>query len=113
MTSARESRGSASVELMAIAPIAVLFLLVCTQLAGLFSQAVHDVAEAGAAADRAVRAWDAANAGRGSHRPCLEEMENVIVRAGGSPRRVGVRPFARSLPTTEEVRLVAQPICVP
>jgi hypothetical protein len=96
-----------------MAPMLALFLIVAVQLAGIFSQAVRDVAEADAEASRAVLAWDAASAGRGLARPCLERMPAHAVSAGGAPRRLGVGPFARAIAVPEEVRIVAEPICLP
>ena len=106
-----KDRGSASVEIMAMAPLAALLIVVALQLSQLFSHAVADVAGADAKAARAVRAWDAANSWSGFHRPCLEEMPEISFSSGGGPLAIGVGPFVRYAAVPQEVRVVAEPVC--
>jgi Flp pilus assembly protein TadG len=89
----RASAGSASVELMALAPILAAFVVAIFHAVGLFSAAMRDAADAAALASERVRAWDEQNAGRGFKRPCLEEIEGAA-----GPGEVLIAPEAICIP---------------
>lgn len=105
------SRGSAAVELAVVVPIAAFLLIVIVQFAALFTQAVHDVGVASAAASQAIRDWDAVNRASGFRRPCLEEMPTQAFRSENTPVAVGVGSWRRSIDVSQEVRLVAGTVC--
>lgn len=103
--------GFASIEFVAMAPIVAALILVIVQVSAVFTQSIADVAKADAAGDRAVREWDAAQAGRGLHRPCLEEMPVHSITEGGAPIGIGAGAWRRTVGVPQEVRLVSEPVC--
>ena len=109
----RRRRGSAAVELVAIAPMLALFLAIAVQLVVLFHRELAAVAAADASAARALRAWEEETRGAGSHRPCLEELSEQAFRGDAPATRIGVGSLSVSVGVPEEVHLVGQPVCVP
>lgn len=107
-----KNSGSAMIEFAAMAPLAALFLIIIVQFAALFTQAVHDVASAGAKATDAINEWSLSQAGSGFKRPCLEEITPKSFMYGGEPVKIGVGAWQRGIRVPQEVRIVAEPICV-
>ena len=106
-------RGSACIELMAMAPIAALFILIIIQFSVLFSDVVGDVAQANAKATRALREWEMANAQHGFARPCLERMKSTAFSSDSRTRRIGAGEFLYEFTAPQEVEVVSSAICVP
>lgn len=113
LVSDKKEIGSASVELVAAVPIVVLFILIAFQLAQVFSHAALGVADANAAAETALRAWEEGNAGAGLMRPCIENMENTLFGSPATQFRIGMGSLSKTIDTRQEVRVVQDPICAP
>lgn len=109
----KNNRGTASIELVAMAPLVALFIIIGAQLAALFSHAIHNVAEADAMAENAVLEWDVSHDGKGLDRPCIEKMQEHVFKSPENKLTFGVGLFARAISTQQEVKIAAIPICVP
>lgn len=91
--------GSAAVELAALLPLVALFIVAALTLGGMLEQALDNLLQAHAAAEQAIRRWEAGHSRQGFTRPCLEQVEQTVFRSG-----------KREL---QEVRIVGEPICSP
>lgn len=105
--------GAASVEVAAMIPVVALFILMAFQFSSLLSSGTLEVAKAQAEAMRAIREWEEANAARGFRRPCLEEMDEIAFGSDGSGITLGAGDLSRTINTSQEVRVVSEPICMP
>lgn len=105
-------RGSASIELMAAAPIVALFMMITMQISASFHQAIGNIARAGAAAAVIANEYQEANLNRGFRRPCLENIEPAIVAIEGIPVSIGAGILKREFMVGQEVAIATDPICV-
>ena len=106
-------RGSACIEFAALVPVCALFILIIFQFASLFSDAVKDVADANAKAQRALREWEMINAEHGFARPCIENMQSTLFSSNSRAHRIGAGEFSYEFTAPQEVRVVSSEICVP
>jgi Flp pilus assembly pilin Flp len=116
MTMARllkDSSGSASIEVAAFVPVIALFMLISYQFAMLFSDSVGKVGQAHAAAQSALRGWEAENAMSGFSRPCIEGMDETAYSSPMTHRRIGSGVMSVDIELSQEVAVVAEPICTP
>lgn len=105
-------RGSASIELIAAAPIIAMFAMIVMQTSAAFHQAIGNIARAGAAAAVIVDEYQEANLNRGFGRPCLENIEPAIVAIEGVPVSIGAGILKREFMVGQEVAIATDPICV-
>lgn len=107
------SRGSASLELVAMAPIFALFILVSVQLVMLFRNHIGAIDSAAGEAKKIAAGWDGSRAG--FERPCLEGLFGAgdnFVRIETSSA-IGAGKWKKEIKAPEEVHIVKDPICTP
>ncbi len=109
----KSSSGSASLEVAAFVPVIALFILISYQFAMLFSDAVGKVGEAHAVAQSALRSWEEQNAAKGFARPCIERMGATWFSSPVTHHRIGSGVFSKDIILSQEVGVVAEPICAP
>lgn len=105
--------GAASIELAAFVPVIALFLLIAFQFSKAISDGVSRAALANADADLALRAWEEENAAAGFARPCIERMEERAFAAEAPAFRLGIGTRSTNVRPSQEVSIVADPICSP
>jgi hypothetical protein len=109
----RNDSGSASLEVAALVPVIALFILISYQFAMLFSDAVGKVGEAHAAAQTVLRSWEEQNAATGFARPCIERMDETEFSSIVTHHRIGSGAMSKDVALSQEVAVVAEPICTP
>ena len=109
----RNDSGSASLEVAAFVPVIALFILISYQFAMLFSDAVGKVGEAHAVAQSALRSWEEQNAAKGFARPCIERMDSTDFSSTVTHHRIGSGAMSKDIALSQEVAVVAEPICAP
>lgn len=105
--------GSACIELMAMVPVAALFVLIIFQFSSLFSDVVSDVAQADAKATMALRKWEMISAQHGFARPCLERMQSTVFSSDSRSHIIGAGESFYEFTAPQEVEVVSSAICVP
>jgi hypothetical protein len=109
----RSDSGSASLEVAAFVPVIALFLLISYQFATLFSDAVGKVGQAHAAAQSSLRSWEELNGASGFSRPCIERMDSIDFSSPVTHHRIGSGAMSKEIALSQEVSIVAEPICAP
>jgi hypothetical protein len=107
----RNKKGSFSIEIIAMMPVAAVFIVLIMQIFGAFCGAMLGLKGEAAKADRMVRLWEEKNRLNGMARPCLER-----IRDGRGVERtfapIGFGIFRREVETTPDVNIVGEDICV-
>lgn len=106
------TKGQAFVELAAMIPLMVIFLLVIVQIAAVFTQAVHDLAVADSKAWKALNDWDSSHTGEGFTRPCIEDMDEQLFSHSGGPIAIGAGAWKKEINVPQEVKIVTEPVCI-
>lgn len=109
----KKNSGSASIEVAAFVPVIALFMLISYQFAMLFSDAVGKVGVANAAAQSALRSWEDQNAMSGFARPCIGQMGETKYSSPVALHRIGSGAMSTDIEFSQEVAVVAEPICAP